>query len=222
MQGVRCLIPVPGTCWGRQAMSFASILVPFGSRIQVPGTCWGRRAMSFASILVPFGSRIQVPGTLWTEPGFASNAGHQVPDSGARHLLGPIQDLLAMLGVRCPIPVPGTCWGRARFASNAGRQVPDSGARQSDSSRRTTAWQRMATTWQRMATTWQRMATTWQRMATTWQRVATISQILRIGDARMVVVTPVPLRPYPPHSYQCSPLRLQPTFSDSFYHASAG
>jgi hypothetical protein len=60
MLGVRCPIPVPGTCWGRQAMSFASILVPFGSRIQVPGT-------------------------LWTEPGFASNAGHQVPDSGARH-----------------------------------------------------------------------------------------------------------------------------------------
>jgi hypothetical protein len=87
-------------------MSFASILLPFGSRIPVPGTCWGRRAMSFASILLPFGSRIPVPGTCWAE-----------------------LDLLAMLGDRCPIPVPGTCWGRARFASNARRQVPDSGAR---------------------------------------------------------------------------------------------
>jgi hypothetical protein len=45
------------------------------------------------------------------EPGFASNAGRQVPDSGARHLLGLSQDLLAMMGVRYPIPVPGTCWG---------------------------------------------------------------------------------------------------------------
>jgi hypothetical protein len=35
-----------------------------------------------------------------------------VPDPGARHLLGPSQDLLAMLGVRFPIPVPGTRWGR--------------------------------------------------------------------------------------------------------------
>jgi hypothetical protein len=37
-----------------------------------------------------------------------------LPDSGARHPLGPSQDLLAMQGVRCPIPVPGTCWGRWR------------------------------------------------------------------------------------------------------------
>jgi hypothetical protein len=72
-------IPVPGTCWAEP-----------GSRIPVPGTCWGRRAMSFASILLPFGSRIPVPGTCWAEPGFASNAGRPVPDSGARHLLGPL------------------------------------------------------------------------------------------------------------------------------------
>jgi hypothetical protein len=45
--------------------------------------------MSFASSLLPFGSRIPVPGTCWAEPGFASNARRQVPDSGARHLLGP-------------------------------------------------------------------------------------------------------------------------------------
>jgi len=50
-------------------MSFASILLPFGSRIPVPGTCWGRRAMSFASILLPFGSRIPVPGTCWSGGG---------------------------------------------------------------------------------------------------------------------------------------------------------
>ena len=62
---------------------------------------------------------IQVPGTCWAEPGFASNSGRQVldsgADSGARHLLGRAElDLLAIQGVRClipvPIPVPGTCW----------------------------------------------------------------------------------------------------------------
>jgi hypothetical protein len=148
---------------------------------------------------------IPVPGTCWAELDLLAMQGVRcsIPvllDSSARHLLGLSQDLLAMLGVRCSIPVPGTCWGRARFASNAGRQVSDSGARQSDSSRRTTAW---------------------QRMATTWQRVATISQIRRIGDARMVVLTPAPLRPYPPHANQCSPHRLQPAFSASFYCASA-
>jgi hypothetical protein len=42
MLGVRFPIPVPGTRWGRRAMSFASILLPVGSRIPVPGTCWGR------------------------------------------------------------------------------------------------------------------------------------------------------------------------------------
>jgi len=47
-----------------------------------------------------------VPGTCWAE-----------------------LDLLAMLGVRCPIQVPGTRRGQARFASNTRRQVPDSGAR---------------------------------------------------------------------------------------------
>ena len=51
MQGVRYPIPVPGTCWGRRAMSFASILLPFGSRIPVPG------------------SRIPVPGTCWSGGG---------------------------------------------------------------------------------------------------------------------------------------------------------
>jgi hypothetical protein len=127
-----------------------------------------------------------------------------------------------MLGVRGPIQVPGTCWAEPGFASNAGRQVPDPGARQSDSSRHTTAWQRMATTWQRMATTWQRMATTWQRMATTRQRMATIGQIRRIGDARIAIVSPAPLRPYPPHSNQCSPHRFRPAFSDSFCRASVG
>jgi len=38
MLGVRFPIPVPGTRWGRRAMSFASILLPVGSRIPVPGT----------------------------------------------------------------------------------------------------------------------------------------------------------------------------------------
>ena len=38
-------------------------------------------------------------------------------------------DLLAMQGVRYPIPVPGACWAEPGFASNSGRQVPDSGAR---------------------------------------------------------------------------------------------
>jgi len=89
MQGVRCLIPVPGTCWGRQAMSFASILVPFGSRIQVPGTSGPSRVLlAMLGIRCP----IPVPGTCWAE-----------------------LDLLAMQGVRCSIPVPGTCWGRARI-----------------------------------------------------------------------------------------------------------
>jgi hypothetical protein len=69
----------------------------------------------------------QVPAGA--EPGLASNNGRQVPDSGARHLLGLSQDLLAMMGVRCSIPVPGTCGAEPGFASNAGRQVPDSGAR---------------------------------------------------------------------------------------------
>jgi hypothetical protein len=36
MLRVKYPIPVPGTCWGRRAMSFASILLPFGSRILVP------------------------------------------------------------------------------------------------------------------------------------------------------------------------------------------
>jgi hypothetical protein len=94
MHGVRCPIPVPGTCWGRRApgtcwgrraMSFASILLPFGSRIPVPGTCWAE-----LDLLAMLGVRcpIPVPGTCWAEPGFASNSGRQVPDSGARHLLG--------------------------------------------------------------------------------------------------------------------------------------
>ena len=107
MQSVRCTIPVPGTCWGK-------------CPIPVPGTCWGRRAMSFASIRcrtavgfrcqAPVGAEldllamqgvkcpIPVPGTCWGRARFASNAGRQVLDSGARHLLG-----------------------RARFASDAGR-----------------------------------------------------------------------------------------------------
>jgi len=63
--------------------------------IPVPGTCWGCRCQALAG----------------AEPGLASNNGRQVPDSGARHLLGLSQDLLAMQGVRYPIPVPGTCWG---------------------------------------------------------------------------------------------------------------
>ncbi len=85
MLGVRCPIQVPGTCWAE-----LDLLAMHGVRcpIPVPGTGWGRRAMSFASILLPFGSRSPVPGTCWAEPGFASNSGRQVPDSGARHLLG--------------------------------------------------------------------------------------------------------------------------------------
>ena len=82
-------------------MSFASILLPFGSRIPVPGTCWGRRAMSFASILLPFGSRIPVPGTCWAE-----------------------LDLLAMQGVRCPIQVPGTCWAELDLLAMQGVRYP--------------------------------------------------------------------------------------------------
>jgi hypothetical protein len=66
-------------------MSFASILLPVGSRIPVPGTCWAE-----LDLLAMLGVRcpIPVPGTCWAEPGFASNSGRQVPDSGARHLLG--------------------------------------------------------------------------------------------------------------------------------------
>jgi len=62
MQGVRCPIPVPGTCWGRRAMSFASFLLPFGSRIPVPGTCWAE-----LDLLAMHGVRcpIPVPGTCW-------------------------------------------------------------------------------------------------------------------------------------------------------------
>ena len=68
------------------------VLDSCAAEIPVPGTCWGRRAMSFASILLPFGSRIPVPGTCWGQARFASNAGRQVPDPGARHLLGPPGD----------------------------------------------------------------------------------------------------------------------------------
>jgi hypothetical protein len=53
------------------------------------------------------------PGTCWGRARFASNAGRQVLDSGARHLLGLSQDLLAMLGDRCRIQVPGSRIPRA-------------------------------------------------------------------------------------------------------------
>ena len=108
MQGVRCSIPVPGTCWGRArfASNARRPVLDSGARhllgrIPVPGTCWGRRAISFASILLPFGSRIPVPGTCWAE-----------------------LDLLAIQGVRCPIPVPGTCWAELDLIAMQGVRYP--------------------------------------------------------------------------------------------------
>ena len=69
-----------------------------------------------------------------------------LPDSGARHPLGPSQDLLAMLGVRCPIQVLG---------SRIPRATPPLGS----------GWLRLGSGWLRLGSGWLRLGSGWLRLA---------------------------------------------------------